>query len=142
MTTQSWELYPHEADMGIRGSGDTIEESFAMSAMALTAIITTPENVLHEIPVTFTCDAPDDELLLVDWLNSVIFEMATRQMLFGRFEVLITSHHLQATAWGEKVRIDKHQPAVEVKGATYTDLRVYQTDEGKWIARCKAGYYL
>ena len=136
MTPPGWELYPHEADMGIRGIGESKEESFVMSAMALTAIITDPENVLHDIPVTITCDAPDNEMLLVDWLNSIIFEMATRKMLFGRFEVHISGHHLQAIAWGEKIRIDKHQPAVEVKGATYTDLQVYQTNNGKWIAQC------
>ena len=32
---------------------------------------------------------PDDELLLVDWLNALIYEMATRRMLFGRFDVTI-----------------------------------------------------
>ena len=98
MTPRGWELYPHEADMGIRGMGNTKEESFVMSAMALTAIITDPDNVLHEFPVTITCNAPDDEILLVDWLNSVIFEMATRKVLFGRFDVNISGHHLRATA--------------------------------------------
>jgi len=136
MTLRVWELYPHQADMGVRGTGVTKEESFVMAAMALTAIITDPENIHHDFPVTITCNAPDDEILLVDWLNSIIFEMATRKVLFGRFEVHISGHHLQATAWGEEIKIEKHKPAVEVKGATYTDLRVYQTDNGKWITQC------
>jgi archease protein family (MTH1598/TM1083) len=63
--------------------------------------------------------APDDELLLVDWLNALIFEMATRQMLFGRFEVQLVPRQLEATAWGELVEASQHQPAVEPKGATY-----------------------
>jgi SHS2 domain-containing protein len=29
----------------------------------------------------------------------------------------------------------RHEPAVEVKGATYTALRVQQTD-GHWLAQC------
>lgn len=136
MTAGRWEHYPHEADMGIRGIGDTKEAAFAMTAMALTAIITDPENVLDKIPVTISCDAPDDELLLVDWLNAIIYEMATRRMLFSRFEIHISIHHLEATAWGEKVNIDRHQPAVEVKGATYTDLLVKHTNEGQWLAQC------
>ena len=55
----------------------------------------------HEIPVDISCDAPDDELLLADWLNALIYEMATRKVLFSRFEVQISGHHLQATAWGK-----------------------------------------
>ena len=95
-----------------------------------------------DIAVTINCDAPDDEILLVDWLNSIIFEMATRKMLFGLFDVHISGHHLQATAWGEKIKIAKHKPAVEVKGATYTDLRVYRTDNGKWITQCVVDVWL
>ena len=136
MIAQRWEHYPHEADMGIRGIGNTKEQAFTMAATALTAIITDLEKVKADIPVTISCDAPDDELLLVDWLNALIYEMATRKMLFSQFEVQITAHRLQATARGEKVNVAQHQPAVEVKGATYTDLRVQQTMDGRWLAQC------
>jgi tRNA nucleotidyltransferase (CCA-adding enzyme) len=84
--------------------------------------------------VTVECEAPDDELLLVDWLNMLVFEMSTRKCLFGRFEVKIAGHHLTATAWGEPVDIAHHQPAVEIKGATYTALRVRQEND-QWIAQ-------
>jgi SHS2 domain-containing protein len=86
-------------------------------------------------PVDVQCSAPDDELLLVDWLNALIFEMATRKLLFARFEVDIADHRLTARAWGEPVTNQQHQPAVEVKGATYTSLRVAQQD-GAWLAQC------
>ena len=136
MTEGHWEHYPHEADMGIRGIGATKEQAFERIAEALTAIITDLDIVIQEIPVTISCTAPDDELLLVDWLNALIYEMAIRKMLFSRFEVHISALHLQATAWGEKVDIERHQPAVEVKGATYTDLHVQQSGDGGWLAQC------
>lgn len=135
MTAGRWEHYPHEADMGIRGFGATKDQSFETIAAALTAIITDLNIIRQEIPVTIRCDAPDDELLLVDWLNALIYEMAVRKMLFSRFEVHINALHLQATAWGETVDIERHQPAVEVKGATYTDLHVKEKD-GAWLAQC------
>jgi tRNA nucleotidyltransferase (CCA-adding enzyme) len=31
---------------------------------------------------------------------------------------------------------DKHQLAVEIKGATYTALRVAQEKNGYWVAQC------
>ena len=77
-----------------------------------------------------------DELLLVDWLNALVYEMATRRMLFSRFVVRLNGHTLHATAWGEPVEVARHQPAVEVKGATYTELAVKQDEEGRWIAQC------
>ena len=39
------------------------------------------------------------------------------------------------TASGEPMSIQRHEPAVEVKGATYTTLRVAQTDDGGWMAQ-------
>jgi len=131
-----WEHFPHQADMGIRGIGTTKEEAFAHAAMAMTAVITDLTLVDPAQSVSITCEAPDDELLLVDWLNRLVYEMATRKMLFRRFAVRIDDHSLQATAWGEPVDVARHQPAVEVKGATYTALSVKQEQQGQWVAQC------
>jgi SHS2 domain-containing protein len=62
--------------------------------------------------------------------------MATRRMLFGRFELAIEGDCLKATAWGEPVEVARHRPAVEVKGATYTELAVRRRADGSWIAQC------
>jgi tRNA nucleotidyltransferase (CCA-adding enzyme) len=132
----SWAHFRHGADIGVRGIGATREEAFVQAAMALTAVITDPESVAATVPVTIACQAPDDELLLVDWLNALIFEMSTRRMLFGRFEVTISGGVLEATAWGETVDVGRHQPAVEVKGATYTELDVSRQPDGRWRAQC------
>ena len=131
-----WEHFPHGADMGVRGIGNSKEEAFAQAAVALTAVITEPTSVSAEECVEIACEAPDDELLLVNWLNALVYEIATRQMLFARFEVSIEAGHLRAKAWGEAIDVDKHQPAVEVKGATCTALSVKRDDEGMWVAQC------
>jgi SHS2 domain-containing protein len=60
------------------------------------------------------CTAPDDELLLVDWLNALVFEMATHRMLFGRFVVRIEEDQLIAMAWGERIERARHQLGTEV----------------------------
>ena len=122
--------------MGVRGWGATREEAFEQAALALTAVITDPRLVEPKQMVQVQCAAPDDELLLVDWLNALIYEMDTRKMLFGRFEVRIEDHHLTGRAWGEPVDVPRHQPAVEVKAATYNLLRVGQQPDGTWVAQC------
>jgi len=131
-----WEHFPHEADVGVRGRGATLAEAFEQAALAMTAAITDPERVAAREAVDIACEAPDDELLLVDWLNALVYEMATRKLLFSRFEVRIDGHRLSARAWGEPADAARHQPAVEVKGATYTALRVAREPGSEWIAQC------
>lgn len=122
--------------MGVRGFGMTKEEAYEQAALALTAVVTDPKTVTENEVVEITCEAPDDELLFVDWLNALVYEMATRNMLFSRFEVRIDGQRLQGKAWGEKVDVARHQPAVEVKGATYTALNVSPDESGNWLAQC------
>src|SRR5215467_4564882 len=87
--TMPWEHFRHGADVGLRGIGASCAEAFEQIALALTAVVTDPANVRSITAVNIRCEAPDDELLLVDWLNALIYEMATRAMLFGRFAVTI-----------------------------------------------------
>ncbi|MBN2455835.1 MAG: archease [Sedimentisphaerales bacterium] len=136
MNTPSWQHYSHPADMGIRGLGRTKNEAFAQAALALTAIITDPAKISPTEQIDICCEAQEQETLFVDWLNAIIYEMATRQMLFNSFTVKIKVNSLTAKALGEKIDVKKHQPAVEVKAATYMDLKVQQTEDGKWVAQC------
>jgi tRNA nucleotidyltransferase (CCA-adding enzyme) len=136
MSGSRWEHFPHGADIGVRGFGPTKESAFEMAALAMTAVITDPASVREDDSVAFSCEAPDDELLLVDWLNALVYEMATRGMLFARFRVEIAGDRLEGTAWGEAIDRTRHHPAVEVKGATYTALAVRQENDGMWCAQC------
>jgi len=117
------------------GVGSGIREAFEQAAIALTAVITDPASVRAERRIEVRVQAPDRELLLVDWLNALIYAMATERMLFSRFEVDIAGDRLDAIAWGETVDVSRHQPAVEVKGATYTELAVRKIGTA-WLARC------
>lgn len=136
MSQTGWEHFYHMADIGVRGRGRSLSEAFEQAALALTAVITEPELIQAQLAVDVSCSAPDHELLLVDWLNAIIFEMATRKMLFSRYEVSLQDHELTGRAWGEKIDITRHQPTVEIKGATYTELKLEQQADGGWLAQC------
>jgi tRNA nucleotidyltransferase (CCA-adding enzyme) len=133
---RSWEHFPHQADMGVRGIGFSLAAAFEQAALATVAVTTDPSRVKAVEAIDIRCEAPDDELLLVDWLNALILEMAVRHMLFSRFEVHLDGLRLHATAWGETVDPERHQPAVEIKGATYTGLKVGRNESGQWFAQC------
>jgi SHS2 domain-containing protein len=129
-----WEHYGHEADIGVRGIGATQAEAFEQAALAMTAVVADPALVQPRERVRVHCEAPDDELLLAEWLNALVYEMSTRKMLFSRFAVQLDGHTLSGEAWGERLEAARHHPAVEVKGATYTTLRVAH-DAGEWLAQ-------
>lgn len=130
-----WEHFPHDADVGVRGFGLDAASAFEQAALALTAVVTDAE-VRPETPVEVSCEAPDIELLFVEWLNAMIYEMAVRKMLFSKFSVRIDGTRLFGTLWGETVDVERHAPACEPKGATYTALRVGQDRDGAWSAAC------
>ncbi len=134
--TAYWRQFSHDADMGVVGVGATPAQAFEQAALAMTAVVTDPHGVRPEQQVDIRCSAPDDQLLLAEWLNALVYEMATRKMIFSHFEVHIDDHQLQATATGEGVDPTRHEPAVEVKGATYTELDVSRDADGMWHARC------
>jgi tRNA nucleotidyltransferase (CCA-adding enzyme) len=130
-----WEHFPHDADVGVRGIGATPAEAFERAAEALAAVIT-HARIEPVTSVEVACEAPDLELLFVEWLNAIIYEIAVRAMLFGRFAVRIEGTRLEGTLWGEPVDVARHAPACEPKGATYTALRVAQEMNGLWTAAC------
>ena len=136
MEQSRWDHFEHEADIGVRAVASSREELFELLAEALTAIITEPASVRSLETITIHCDAPDDALLLVDWLNALVYEMATRRMLFGAWLVQLDDHRLTARVSGETVDRTRHQPVVEVKGATYTALSVEQDAGGTWHGQC------
>ena len=136
MANRPWEHFEHAADIGLSAVADTRADLFEAMGEALTALITEPENVRAEQSVAISCEAPDDALLLADWINALVYEMATRKMLFGAWQVSLRDGQLDAWVDGEPVDRERHQPAVEVKGATYTELIVEQDASGQWHARC------
>jgi SHS2 domain-containing protein len=136
VTDGSYELFAHEADIGIRGRGPTKAVAFGQAALALTAAVTDPGGVNASMSVAIECMAPNDVTLFVDWVNALIFEMAVRKMLFARCDVTIEQGKLTATAWGEAVDRTRHEPAAEPKGATYTEARVQCDADGAWTAQC------
>ena len=130
-----WEHYDHEADMGVRGVGVSKASAFEQAGLALTAVVTDLNEVEPTTQIGVDCEGADDELLFVDWLNALIYEMATRKMLFSRFEVQLRDNGLSGQLWGESVDVQRHHPAVEIKGATLTTLSVSHNEKSQWVAQ-------
>jgi SHS2 domain-containing protein len=130
-----FETFEHGADIGIRGFGSSMKEAFENSAIALYSVMVNINAVNPLEERTVTVSAPDRELLLVEWLNALLSISDIERMVFSKFEVKMEGTTLNGVAWGEPLDRDRHEPKVEVKGATYHLLSVKEQD-GKHTAQC------
>jgi tRNA nucleotidyltransferase (CCA-adding enzyme) len=132
----SWEHFSHDADIGIRGFGPTPEKAFEEAALALMHVVTDVDRLRPQQLVEVTCEGDRLKVLLVEWLNALIFEMVTTKMLFSQFVAVIDDGKLKAKAWGEPIDFLRHMLIVEVKGAIDTELKVEPEPGGRWVAQC------
>lgn len=130
-----YETFEHEADIGIRGFGQSIEEAFENAALALYSVMIDVDRVKSAEKKMISVSAPDRELLLVEWLNALLSLSDIERIVFSKFAVKITDLTLSGTAWGEKLDKTRHRLGVEVKGATYHMLSIREQN-GKFAAQC------
>lgn len=130
-----YEFFEHEADVGIRGIGSSLEEAFESAAQALFEVMADVKKIEPLKTVEIECEAANVEELFVEWLNKLLSEATINDMLFSRFMVTIEQgNKLTGSAKGEPVS-EKHNLKTEVKAATYSQLRVFKKGE-RFIAEC------
>jgi len=130
-----YETFEHQADIGVRGFGASLEEAYANAAAAMYSVMADIGRIEQRESRAVHVTAGDREQLLVEWLNALLALSDIERMVFSRFEVLIEGNDLSGTAWGEKLDRPRHEPKVEVKGATYHLLKVAE-ESGRYTAQC------
>ena len=122
---KNFEFIDHTADVGIIAYGTTISQAFANAARALFSLITELDAVREVLYRDIELTASDEESLLVEWLNELIYLFDTENIIFKRFEITVLSDaRLKARGYGEKVDSLRHKLKTGVKAATYHMLKV------------------
>ena len=122
---KDFEIVDHTADVGIIAYGADISQAFANAARALFSLITELDDVAECLHRDIELTAPDEESLLVAWLNELIYLFDTENIVFKRFDVTkLNNRQLKARSYGEKVDSSKHRLKTGVKAATYHMLKV------------------
>ncbi len=132
-----YETFDHEADIGIRGYGKSVEEAFENAAKAMFSVMVDRSKVKPVTKFEIKAEAPDLEALLVEWLNQLLAIADLEGFLFSEFKVEISEDGTRLTGYaaGEPLDKKKHEVRVEVKGATYSMLEVGKED-GRYKAQC------
>ncbi len=122
---KEFEIVNHTADVGIIAYGIDMNEAFANAAKALFSLITELDDVEEVVHRDIELTAPDQESLLFEWLNELIYLFDTENILFKRFDITqLSQTHLKARSYGEKVDSSRHKIKIGVKAATYHMLKI------------------
>jgi len=126
---KDFEIIDHTADVGIIAYGADISQAFANAARALFSLITELDNVAEVLHRDIEVTASDQESLLVQWLNELIYLFDVEHILFKRFDITkLNNTQLKARNYGEKVDRSKHKLKIGVKATTYHMLKVDKGD--------------
>ncbi|HOK35154.1 MAG TPA: archease [Candidatus Pacearchaeota archaeon] len=135
----SYEQFEHEADVGVRGYGKTIKEAFENGAKAMFSVMVNLAKVEPKKEIKIECEADNLEELFVEWLNNLLSEAGIQNLVFNKFKIneikkTNSEYKLFGSAWGEELNPAKHKPEVEVKAATYSQLKVKKKND-QYIAQ-------
>ncbi len=141
------------ADVAFEATGKTLEEMFASAADAMmTTQVKDLKKVEHKVEKDFSLKAADEERLLHDFLQELIFFKDAERLLFSGYELRITReagakggnakggrgteggrYVLNAKAKGEPLDMKKHELLVDVKAVSWHKFSVEKTAKG-WKA--------
>jgi SHS2 domain-containing protein len=128
-TVKPFEVIEHTADIGIVVYGADIKQVFANAALGLFNLMADLDNLKEDVKRDIELSAEDVEVLLVEWLNELIYISEVEHIIFKRFEINeLSNTQLKATCFGEKIKPGQHRLKREIKAATYHMLRLNKED--------------
>lgn len=129
-----WEEIPHTADWALRVHGDSLRSLFENAARGMADLIggearPDVEPVHHDIAL----DAPDLEMLLVDWLTELLVLVEEEGVFFTEIAVSEVADHAEPDTARLRARVTA-RPGSEftkhIKAVTYHNLAIRPTDQG------------
>ena len=120
---------PHTADIRILVKSESLEGLFSESAVAMMTImygVTGPGTVSRTISI----ESDSIENLMMDFLSEVLFVSEVDGLVFSSATVSISEKRLHATLSGELFDPEKHRAGAEIKGVSYSGLRILKEDTG------------
>ncbi|MGB9612816.1 MAG: archease [Candidatus Margulisiibacteriota bacterium] len=115
----------HPSDVGIIAYGKNLKEIFENAAYGMFSLMADLDKVEPKQSLKIKVEAEDQESLLVNWLNELIFNEDAKKMIFKDFKITkLTDRELEAEVRGEKINLDVHDLYRPVKAATYNQLEI------------------
>jgi len=130
-TVKPFEVIEHTADIGIVAYGADIKQLFANAALGLFNLMADLGNLKEDAKRKVELSAEDIEVLLIEWLNELIYISEVEHIIFKRFDISeLSSNKLRSICFGEKIKPGQRRLKREIKAATYHMLRMNKVDSG------------
>ncbi len=127
------------ADIAFEASGKTMEELFESAGNALMSIqVKDLKTVKAKEETAFEIKSPDEERLMHDFLQELIFYKDAKLMLFREYKLRIFrmeggGFRLKASLKGEQIDQTKHELLVDAKAVSWHMFKVERGKDG-WKA--------
>ena len=122
-----WEEVDHTADIALHIWGDSLEDLFATAARGMFSMMAVADLEGEPVTVSIALTALDADLLLVDWLNELLYLSETWSAVFTEFEFeQCVPTQLHAKARGYPIAVTRGY----IKAATYHNLKIVESERG------------
>jgi len=131
---KKFEFLEHIADAYIAAYGRTLEEAFENAALAMFEVMTDTSKVEAKVERTLEASGYDEYELLYDWLEKLLIEYYSDNLVFSKFKVESIERtpegfRLRGKAMGEVFDPSRHESRVEVKAVTYSLMEIYKKNK-------------
>ena len=124
-----FEIIDHTADIAIKAYGNTLKELFENAALGMFNIIADLEGIKSSTEIDIKVDAPDEEELLVEWLEELLYNFYTKNIIFSEFNITeLTDNRLTANVKGRFIGENKNRLKAEIKAATRHEVKISKKD--------------
>jgi SHS2 domain-containing protein len=128
---KGFNVLDHTADIGIVAYGNNIEALFSNAATGLFSLMTDLDTIKDVDQKLIELTAEDPEILLVEWLNELIYIFEVDHIVFKRFEIEeLTENRIKARCYGQHINPKHSKLEREIKAATYHMLKISKGDNG------------
>ena len=120
MTGRGWEHFEVEADVGVRGWGESRAAAVAQATLGVFALLVDPAEVEAREVREVRAQADGPEALLVAWVDECLYVHDIEGYVVHEVEMTICTNTLaHGLLRGEPLDPARHRVGTVVKGATY-----------------------
>ena len=133
-----YELIDHTADLSIKVYGKDLEELLKNCSAAMMDVICDLNTIELKNQYSVSSSGNSEEELLVNLLQELLYLHEVKKLLFCKFEFKINNNiknrEVEGNVWGEEIDFSRHDLLNDIKGVTYSDLKV-EHKNGKLSAK-------
>lgn len=125
-----FEFLEHMADIKIRASGNTLNEIFEQSVLAISQYCSGGEKISSKRGKLIEIHGSDINSLLYNFLDEILYLIDAEHFIPSKASIILLGNNLKAELFGDNT---KKYNLEHIKAATYAEMKIEKQKSG-WIA--------